>query len=229
MAQSECCNGVPFAHYWMHNGYINVDNRKMSKSLNNFFTVRDVADQYGYEPIRYLMLSSHYRSPINYSVEIIEQCKASLERLYNCRDDLKFLASHAEGELKAEEEAIKAKLLSHKDDFITAMDDDFNTADGISALFELARDINSNINPQTQPSKALCDFALSLYQEIADVLGLLYVKKDEIDEEVKNLIELRNQARKEKNWAEADRIRDELKAKGITIKDTPKGTIVVTE
>ena len=109
------------------------------------------------------------------------------------------------------------------------MDDDFNTADGISALFELARDINSNINPQTQPSKALCDFALSLYQEIADVLGLLYVKKDEIDEEVKNLIELRNQARKEKNWAEADRIRDELKAKGITIKDTPKGTIVVTE
>ncbi len=229
VAQSECCNGVPFAHYWMHNGYINVDNRKMSKSLNNFFTVRDVADQYGYEPIRYLMLSSHYRSPINYSVEIIEQCKASLERLYNCRDDLKFLASHAEGELKAEEEAIKAKLLSHKDDFITAMDDDFNTADGISALFELARDINSNINPQTQPSKALCDFALSLYQEIADVLGLLYVKKDEIDEEVKNLIELRNQARKEKNWAEADRIRDELKAKGITIKDTPKGTIVVTE
>ena len=229
VAQSECCNGVPFARYWMHNGYINVDNRKMSKSLNNFFTVRDVAQQYGYEPIRYLMLSSHYRSPINYSVEIIEQCKAALERLYNCREDLAFLASHAEGDFKEGEKEIQILLLTHKTDFITAMDDDFNTADAITALFELARDINANVNARTNPSKALCDFALSLYGELADVLGLLYAKKEGTDEEVQKLIDRRTQARKEKNWAEADRIRDELKARGITIKDTPQGTIVVTE
>ena len=229
VAQSECCNGVPFARYWMHNGYINVDNRKMSKSLNNFFTVRDVAEQYGYEPIRYLMLSSHYRSPINYSVEIIEQCRAALERLYNCREDLSFLAAHAEGGFKEGEEVIKTQLLNHKTDFITAMDDDFNTADAITALFELARDINANVNARTAPSKALCDIALSLYHELADVLGLLYVQKDDTDEEVQQLIAQRTQARKEKNWAEADRIRDALKARGITIKDTPQGTIVVTE
>ena len=229
VAQSECCNGVPFARYWMHNGYINVDNRKMSKSLNNFFTVRDVAQQYGYEPIRYLMLSSHYRSPINYSVEIIEQCKAALERLYNCREDLAFLASHAEGDFKEGEDAIQTLLLTHKTDFITAMDDDFNTADAITALFELARDINVHVNARTNSSKALCDFALSLYGELADVLGLLYVKKEDANEEVQKLIDRRTQARKEKNWAEADRIRDELKARGITIKDTPQGTIVVTE
>ena len=229
IAQSECCNGVPFANYWLHNGYINVDNRKMSKSLGNFFTVRDVAEKYGYEPIRYLMLSSHYRSPINYSVDIIEQCKAALERLYNCRDDLSYLAANTPAGEKEGEEAVKALLLTHKDDFITAMDDDFNTADAISALFELARDINSNINARTQPSKELCDFALSLYNELADVLGLLYTKKNEIADDVQQLIEQRSEARKNKNWAEADRIRDELKARGVTIKDTPQGTIVISE
>ncbi len=229
IAQSECCNGVPFANYWLHNGYINVDNRKMSKSLGNFFTVRDVAEKYGYEPIRYLMLSSHYRSPINYSVDIIEQCKAALERLYNCRDDLSYLAANTQAGEKDGEEAVKALLITHKDDFITAMDDDFNTADAISALFELARDINSNINARTQPSKELCDFALSLYNELADVLGLLYTKKNEIADDVQQLIEQRSEARKNKNWAEADRIRDELKARGVTIKDTPQGTIVISE
>ena len=230
VAQSECCNGVPFANYWMHNGYINVDNRKMSKSLNNFFTVRDVAEKYGYEPIRYLMLSSQYRSPINYSTDIIEQCKSALERFYNCLEDLGFLAKNAVSGEKDGEEAVKEKLLTHKADFIEAMDDDLNTADAISALFELARDINSNLNAQTAPSKELCEFALRLYKELADVLGLLYVeKKNELDDDVQKLIDLRTQARKEKNWAEADRIRDELKARGITIKDTPQGTIVVTE
>ena len=229
VAQSECCNGADFAHYWMHNGYINVDNRKMSKSLNNFFTVRDVAEKYGYEPIRYLMLSSHYRSPINYSVEIIEQCRSALDRLYHCKEDLSFLAKNSEGALKEGEASVKEKLLSHKQDFIDAMDDDFNTADAISALFELARDINTNVNPQTAPSKELCDFALSLYKELADVLGLLYCDKDEVADDVQQLIDLRTQARKDKNWAEADRIRDELKARGITIKDTPQGTIVVSE
>ena len=229
IAQSECCNGVPFANYWMHNGYINVDNKKMSKSLNNFCTVREVAEKYGYEPIRYLMISSHYRSPINYSVEIIEQCKAALDRLYHCREDLEFLAQNSEGVLKDGEEKIKELLLTHKTDFISAMDDDFNTADAITALFELARDINSNVNAQTAPSKELCDFALALYKELADVLGLLYAEKNAVGDDVQTLIEQRTQARKDKNWAEADRIRDELKARGIIIKDTPQGTIVVSE
>ncbi len=230
IAQSECTNEKPFANYWMHNGYINVDNKKMSKSLGNFFTVRDVAQQYGYEPIRYLMVSSHYRSPINYSIDIINQCKASLDRLYNCREDLRFLAKNSEGTLKDGEQEIKDKLLTHKEDFIRVMEDDLNTADAITALFELARDINSNLNPQTKPSKELCDFALSLYGELADVLGLLYEEKDGgVDDEIQKLIDQRTQARKDKNWAEADRIRDELKAKGITIKDTPNGTIIVTE
>ena len=230
IAQSECSNGVPFSNYWMHNGYINVDNKKMSKSLGNFFTVRDVANEYGYEPIRYLMVSSHYRSPINYSIDIIQQCQSALDRLYNCREDLRFLSENSSGTLKEGEEEIKAKLLTHKDDFIKAMDDDLNTADAISSLFELARDINSNLNPQTAPSKELCEFALNLYGELADVLGLLYNEKDNgVDDEIQALIDKRTQARKEKNWAEADRIRDELKAKGITIKDTPNGTIIVTE
>ncbi len=230
IAQSECSNGVPFAHYWMHNGYINVDNKKMSKSLGNFFTVRDVAKEFGYEPIRYLMVSSHYRSPINYSIDIIKQCQSALDRLYNCREDLQFLAQNSTGSLKDGEETVMTKLLSHKEDFINAMEDDLNTADAISALFELARDINSNLNPQTKPSKELCDSALSLYTELADVLGLLYTEKEKsIDDDIQALIDLRTQARKDKNWAEADRIRDELKGKGITIKDTPNGTIIVTE
>ena len=227
IAQSECCNGVPFAHYWMHNGYINVDNKKMSKSLNNFFTVRDVAEKYGYEPIRYLMLSSHYRSPINYSVDIIEQCKSALERLYNCRDDLEFLMKNSPSGEKDGEDKIKELLLTHKADFITDMDDDFNTADGITALFELARDINSNVNAKTNPSKELCEFALNLYNEIAGVLGLLYAEKDGVADDVQALIEQRNTARKNKDWAMADKIRDELKARGITIKDTPNGTVIV--
>ena len=200
IAQSECCNGVPFAHYWMHNGYINVDNRKMSKSLNNFFTVSDVAEKYGYEPIRYLMVSSHYRSPINYSVDIIEQCKSALERLYNCREDLSFLAENSVSGEKTGEDKIKELLITHKNDFIEAMDDDLNTADAISALFELARDINSNVNAQTKPSKELCDFALSLYDELAGVLGLLYTeKKNSVNDEIQQLIEQRNEARKNKD------------------------------
>lgn len=230
IAQSECCNGVPFSHYWMHNGYINVDNRKMSKSLGNFFTVRNVAEKYGYEPIRYLVVSSHYRSPINYSVDIIEQCKSALDRLYNCREDLSFLAEKAVSGEKDGEDKIKELLLTHKTDFINAMEDDLNTADAISALFELARDINSNVNAQTAPSKELCRFALDLYNELADVLGLLYTeKKNEINDEIQSLINQRNEARKNKDWATADKIRDELKARNITIKDTPQGTIIVTE
>ncbi|MGN0520445.1 MAG: cysteine--tRNA ligase, partial [Candidatus Fimenecus sp.] len=145
IAQSECCNGVPFAKYWMHNGYINVDNVKMSKSLGNFFTVRDVAEKYGYEPIRYLMISSQYRSPINYSVDIIEQCKASLVRLYTCRDSLDFALQNAGDIVPENAEEIKKQLDSRREQFCKAMDDDLNTADGIAAVFELVRDINVSV------------------------------------------------------------------------------------
>lgn len=223
IAQSECCNGVPFANYWMHNGYINVDNVKMSKSLGNFFTVRDVAEKYGYEPIRYLMISSQYRSPINYSVDIIEQCKASLQRLYTCRDNLDFAIANGSDALPENADEIKEKLSSRREQFISAMDDDLNTADAISAVFELVRDINTNVIGEN-PSKELAEFAAELFDELTGVLGLVYNRNNEsLDGEIEALIEARQNARKEKNWAEADRIRDELKAQGIILEDTPQG------
>ena len=224
IAQSECCNGVPFARYWMHNGYINVDNQKMSKSLGNFFTVRDVAQQYGYEPIRYLMIASHYRSPINYSVEMIQQCKAALERLYTCRDNLVFVLQNAQsGELPGEEE-VKARFLTYRDHFIDAMEDDMNTADALSSVFELARDINTTLGVGNHASKELCEFALHLYDELNGVLGLLYNRKEQsLDEEIEELIRQRTEARKQKDWATADRIRDELKERHVVLEDTPQG------
>lgn len=222
IAQSECANGCEFARYWMHNGYINVDNRKMSKSLGNFFTVRDVANEYGYEPIRYLMIASHYRSPINYNVEVIEQNLRALERLYTCRDGIEFTMKNAEGVLREEEKETVAAFEKRREQFIAAMDDDLNTADGISALFELARDIN--VAMTKNPSKELCQIALTRFMELADVLGLLYVKKDDsLDAQVEELIEQRTAARKAKNFAEADRIRDLLKDMGIILEDTPQG------
>lgn len=223
IAQSECCNGVPFANYWMHNGYINVDNVKMSKSLGNFFTVRDVAEKYGYEPIRYLMISSHYRSPINYSVDIIDQCKASLTRLHTCRDSLDFALNNA-GDGEPENAAeIRAQMEARKQQFIEAMDDDLNTADGLAAVFELVRDINVSV--LQSGSKALIADAIKLFDELTDVLGIVYPHEqaDDLDAEVEKMIEARQAARKAKNWAEADRIRDELKDKGIVLEDTPQG------
>ncbi len=223
IAQSECCNGVPFANYWMHNGFISVDNVKMSKSLGNFFTVRDVANEYGYEPIRYFLISSHYRSPINYSVDIIEQCKASLVRLYNCRESLDFAMKNAVDTLPENADEIKAKLLSRKEQFITAMDDDLNTADAITAIFELVKDINTTVITDA-PAKELVEIATTLFDELTGVLGLVYNRKTEsLDDEIEKLIEARTQARKDRNWAEADRIRDELKAQGIVLEDTPQG------
>mgnify|MGYP001362219037 FL=1 len=220
IAQSECCNGAPFARYWMHNGYINVDNKKMSKSLNNFFTVRDVAEQYGYEPIRFFLISSSYRSPINYNTAIIEQAKASLDRLYNCKSALEFAAGNAgEGD---GDPAFAAVLASRRDQFIAAMEDDLNTADAIAALFELVRDINVKLG--AQPARADVAAASELFEELTGVLGLLYDRKAELlDEDIEALIEARTAARKAKNWAEADRIRDELTAKGIVLEDTPQG------
>lgn len=223
IAQSECCNGVPFANYWMHNGFISVDNVKMSKSLGNFFTVRDVAEEYGYEPIRYLMISSQYRSPINYSIDIIEQCKASLVRLYNCRESLDFAMKNSSAALPENADEIKAKLDSRREQFIAAMDDDLNTADGITAIFELVKDINTTVITDV-PSKELVEYATKLFDELTGVLGLVYNRKtDSLDDEIEKLIEARNEARKAKNWAEADRIRDELKAQGIVLEDTAQG------
>jgi len=221
IAQSECANGCTFSKYWMHNGYINVDNVKMSKSLGNFKTVREIANVYGYEVIRYFLISSHYRSPINYSLEIIEQCKSALERLYTCRESLDFALKNAK-DIPDDEELIK-KLNSHREQFITAMDDDLNTADGVAAVFELVKDINTSILDK-EVSKNVCQTAAAVFDELCDVLGILYNRKNnDVDSDVEALIEERQQARANKDWATADRIRDELKAKGIILKDTPQG------
>ena len=223
IAQSECFTGKPFAHYWMHNGYINVDNVKMSKSLGNFFTVRDVAEKYGYEPIRYLLISAQYRSPINYSTDIIEQCIAALNRLYTCRDSLDFELKNAVDAEHDGDKAIIDGFNKYREQFIAAMDDDLNTADAIASIFELVRDINTNVVGKA-PSKALVEGAIAIFDELTGVLGLVYNRKTEtLDSDVEALIEARTNARKEKNWAEADRIRDQLKEMGIVLEDTAQG------
>lgn len=223
IAQSECANGCTFSKYWMHNGYINVDNVKMSKSLGNFKTVREIADIYGYEVIRYFLISSHYRSPINYNLDIIEQCKSALDRLYTCRDSLDFAIKNANRENSEDDKELIALLDKRREQFITAMDDDLNTADGLAAIFELTKDINTTILDK-DVSKAVSQHAADLYDELCGVLGILYNRKENsLDSEIEALIAQRQDARKNKDWATADKIRDELKAKGIILKDTPQG------
>ncbi len=223
IAQSECCNKVNFANYWLHNGYINVDSKKMSKSLNNFFTVRDVAQKYGYEPIRYLMIASHYRSPINYSKEIMEQCKSALERIYNCRENLDFAFENAQDN-SSEDVEVQNKINEYKSKFIEAMDDDLNTADALAVIFELIKDINKNMLGADKNNKKDIKKIISIFDELAGVLGILYNRKSKTnDDEIENLIKLRNEARKNRDWKTADEIRNKLNEMNVVIEDTPQG------
>ena len=218
IAQSECANGCTFARYWMHNGFINVDNQKMSKSLHNFFTVRDVADIYGYEPIRYFMLTAGYRMPLNYTVDLIESCKNSLERLYTCRENLDFaLTKDAFGT----DETLKEKAAEARTKFCTAMDDDLNTPDALAAVFDLVKEINTL---SAVSSKDALQTAAAAFDEITGVLGLLYNrKKDEVPAEVTELVEKRAAAKKAKDWSTADAIRAQLTELGWAVKDTAQG------
>jgi cysteinyl-tRNA synthetase len=225
IAQSEGANGVPFVRYWLHNGFISIDNKKMSKSLGNFFTVREAAEAYGYDTIRMFMLMSHYRSPLNYSGDILLQAKAALDRLKTLRDNLKFLAANGGDALTEDEKAFVLTLSAYRDRFVAAMDDDFNTADAIAVIFELVRDANAMTAAEKNPSRELAAEVLKIYKELTDVLGLLYGEEDgkSLESEVEALIAARQAARKEKNWAEADRIRDKIKEMGIILEDTPQG------
>lgn len=223
IAQSEAASGKKFSNYWMHNGYINIDNKKMSKSLGNFFTVREVAEKYGYEVIRYMMVQAHYRSPINYCKELLDACKSSLERLYTCRDTIdRAAAAASNGEITAEAKEIFAK---RKAQFESAMDEDLNTADAVTALFELARDLNK-MSADSSVSKQQLLSGAELFDSMTDVLGILYNRKkaDEIPAEIKALAEKRAEARKAKDFAEADRLRDEIASLGWQIKETRQGT-----
>ena len=228
IAQSECCNGVTFANYWMHNGFINIGGSKMSKSAGNFFTVRDIRQKYTGEEIRFLLLSGQYRGPIEFSEEMMQQSRSSFNRIKNCLDDIEFMIkTGTDGELSAEEEKSIASFDGFRQEFIKAMDDDLNTADGISAVFELVTEINTMLRGGT--SKAYAKAALEIFNELTGVLGIIKAKDTSIDADIEALVEERQQARKNKDFARADEIRDELKARGYTLKDTPQGVQVIKD
>lgn len=225
IAQSEGAFGVPFCRFWVHNGFINVDNKKMSKSLGNFFTVRDAAEKYGYAAIRYFILSAHYKSPVNFSAEILGQAQSSVQRLYNCEENLRFLLKNAQGEITAEETEFIKKLDGRRETFIAVMEDDFNTADGLATLFEAVKDINIFVS--TERSRACLEQILAFYEEICGLLGFLKpeekVENGFDDEKIEALLAERASAKKEKNYARADEIRALLGENGIVIEDTPSG------
>lgn len=222
IAQSEAANGKPFAKYWMHNAFLNIDNKKMSKSLGNFFTVREISEKYDLQVLRFFMLSAHYRSPLNFSADLMEAAKSSLERIVTCAQNLRYLMENASGSLTDEEKQLLTGADRFTERFDEVMDDDFNTADAISVVFELVKYINTNVSAASST-----EFLKALYEkltELTDVLGLIVEKKEEIlDEDIERLIEERKNARKEKNFARADEIRAELLEKGIVLEDTREG------
>ena len=223
IAQSECCNGKQFARYWMHNAFLNIDNRKMSKSLGNFFTVREIGEKYDLQVLRFFMLNAHYRSPLNFSAELMEASKNSLERIITCVEQLKHLLETAEKtEMTAEEKALEAEVLEYVKKYENSMEDDFNTADAIAAIFELVKFANTKANENS--TAAFVQYLFDTIVHLSDVLGLIVNKEAEIlDEEIEKLIEERQMARKEKNFKRADEIRDELATMGIILKDTREG------
>lgn len=225
IAQSEAANGKPFANYWVHNGYINIDNQKMSKSLGNFFTVRDIAKKYDYEVIRYFMLSAHYRNPINFSDKLMQEAQTSLNRIYNCIDNLEFILAN---ETLSQENIpeIDDKIKDTKMKFIAAMDDDLNTAGAIGIIFEFVKYANTEFIGGGRKTYPAVRDTLALIKELGGVLGLFSGKNngdDDIGNEIEQLIAERNKARSEKNWARADEIRDKLKSMNVVLEDTPSG------
>lgn len=224
IAQSEAANCCQFANYWVHNGYINVDNRKMSKSLGNFFTVRDVAKEFDYEVIRFFMLSAHYRSPINFSKDLMEAAKSALERIYTCLSSMTFFMEGAKERVLTEEETEFVKALEeYKAKFIRAMDDDLNTADAISVIFEIVAGANKHITAKSETAKSVIQAVIDTIKELGGVLGILEREEEGIPSEVEELLTARAEARKNKDWGKSDAIRDNLKELGYLVKDTPQG------
>ena len=223
IAQSESCSGKEFARYWMHNAFLNIDNRKMSKSLGNFFTVREISEKYDLQVLRFFMLNAHYRSPLNFSAELMESSKNALERIQTAVDNLKFLAEHASVQEMTPEEAAKAEeTAKYEKAFDDSMDDDFNTADAIAAIFDLVKFANTTADEKS--SKAYAETLREKIQGLCDIMGLITEKKEELlDEDIEKLIEERQAARKAKNFARADEIRAELLEKGIVLEDTREG------
>ena len=223
IAQSECCNGRTFSRYWMHNGFLNIDNKKMSKSLGNFFTVREISEKYDLQVLRFFMLSAHYRSPLNFSAELMEASKNGLERILTAVERVREKAEKASGEMTAKEQAIiDQEMAALVRKYEEAMEDDFNTADAVSAIFELVKLMNTAVTDET--SGAFDRTLLEEVEKLCDILGIITEKKEELlDADIEAMIAKRQEARKAKNFALADQIRDELAAKGILLKDTREG------
>lgn len=224
IAQSEGFTGETFAKYWMHNGYINIGNKKMSKSLGNFFTVREISEKIDLEVVRFFLLNAHYRNPINFSKELLEAAKNALDRLYNAKEKLEFYLSKSSGALKAEEKELQAQNLRYREQFKAAMDDDLNTADAIAAIFDLSRDINTYTDENS--SREYLENSLKLFNELTGVLNIVTKNRNAgtDEKEINELIEKRAEAKKNKDYKTADEIRDQLLAKGIELKDTSRGT-----
>ncbi|HHV46383.1 MAG TPA: cysteine--tRNA ligase [Tissierellia bacterium] len=222
IAQSETLTEKPFANYWLHNAMINVENKKMSKSEKNFFTVREISEEYDLEVLRFFILSAHYRNPVNFSRDLMEQSKKALERLYNGKNNLEYLLSKAEDrEPDDKEKEMMNQISQYENSFIESMEDDLNTADAIASLFDIVKYSNSNFNEKT--AKAVIQYTYNILMKLSKILGILSKKDQILEDEILELIERRNIARKEKNYQLADRIRDELKERGIILEDTPSG------